>query len=141
MLPYIINGSPYIWCKSCVDCATKKTPKQLPKAPLLPIPANYPFEKVAVDVLGPFPSSENNNKYIIIFTRWPEAFAVSSADKDTTASLLVEQIICRFGALKELLSDRGKNFLSDLVVSVAKILQTHKQNTIFVRDLIKHLLP
>ena len=39
------------WCKSCVDCATKKTPKQLPEAPLLPIPANYPFEKVAVDVL------------------------------------------------------------------------------------------
>ena len=64
-----------------------------------------------------------------MFTRWPEAFAVSSADKDTTASLLVEQIICRFGAPKELLSDRGKNFLSDLVVSVAKILQTHKQNT------------
>ena len=84
-------------CKSCVDCATKKTPKQLSKAPSLPIPANYPFEKVAVDVLGPFPTSENNNKYIIIFTdtftRWPEAFAVQSADKDTTASLLVEQII------------------------------------------------
>ena len=76
------------WCKSCVDCATKRTPKQLSKAPLLPIPANYPFEKVAVDVLGPFPTSENNNKYIIIFTDtfmcWPEAFAVQSADKDTS---------------------------------------------------------
>ena len=117
------------WCKSCIDCATKKTPKQLSKAPLLPIPANYPFEKVAVDVFGPFPTSENNNKYIInftdTFTHWPEAFAVQSADKDTTAILLVEQIICRFGAPKELLSDRGKNFLSDLVVSVAKILQMH----------------
>ena len=52
-----MNSDCDFWCKSCVDCATKKTPKQLSKAPLLPIPANYPFEKVAVDVLGPFPTS------------------------------------------------------------------------------------
>ena len=85
------------WCKLCVDCATKKTPKQLSQAPLLPILANYPFQKVEVDVLGPFSISESNNKYIVIFTdtftHLPKVFAVQSADEDTTASLPVEQII------------------------------------------------
>ena len=42
------------WCKSCTDCSTRKTPKSLAEAPLLPIPSSYPFETLAVDVLGPF---------------------------------------------------------------------------------------
>ena len=56
------------WCKSCVDCSTRKTSKSLAKAPLLPIPSSYPFETVAVDVLGPFPTSLNGNRFIIVFT-------------------------------------------------------------------------
>ena len=31
------------WCASCVDCATKKTPRKLPKAPLQSIPVKGPF--------------------------------------------------------------------------------------------------
>ena len=56
------------WCSSYVDCATKKTPRNLPKAPLQPIPVEGPFDHIAVDVLGPFPTSEQGNKYVIIFT-------------------------------------------------------------------------
>ena len=121
------------WCKSCIDCSTRKTPKSLAKAPLLPIPSSYPFETLAVDVSGPFPTSLQGNRFIIVFTdtftRWPEAFAVKSANKETTAQLLVEEIICRFGAPENLLSDRGKNFLSNLVLAVCKLLNTDKQNT------------
>ena len=42
------------WCASCVDCTTKKTPCNLPKAPLQPIPVEGPCDRVAVDVLGLF---------------------------------------------------------------------------------------
>ena len=56
------------WCKSCTDCSTRKTPKSLAKAPLLPIPSSYPFETLAVDVLGPFPTSLQGNRFIIVFT-------------------------------------------------------------------------
>ncbi|CAC5390312.1 Retrovirus-related Pol polyprotein from transposon 297,Retrovirus-related Pol polyprotein from transposon 17.6 [Mytilus coruscus] len=86
------------WCKSCVDCATKKTPKHRPKAPLNPLPAvSGPFDRVAVDVLGPFPPTYNSNKYILIFsdylTRWPEAIPVPNADATTTAKVFIEEVV------------------------------------------------
>ena len=55
-------------CASCVDCATKKTPRNFAKAPLQPIPVEGPFDRVAVDVLGPFPTSQRGNMYVVIFT-------------------------------------------------------------------------
>ena len=65
------------WCRSCVDCAMKKMPRNKRKAPLLPIPVEGAFDRVAMDILGPFPVSDEGNKYIIVFSdyyaRWPEA--------------------------------------------------------------------
>ena len=122
------------WCTSCVDCATKKTPRSITKAPLQPIPVEGPFDRVAVDVLGPFPTSDKGNKYIIIFpdyfTKWPEAFAVKNADAITTARLFVEEILCRHSAPRTLFSDRGKNFLSKVVKSVCTMVNTSKVSTI-----------
>ena len=121
------------WCASCVDCATKKTPLNLAKAPLQPIPVEGPFDRVAVDVLGPFPTSERGNKYVVIFTdyftKWPEAFAIECADAATTARLFVEEILCRHSAPRKLLSDRGKNFLAKVVKGICQMVNTSKVNT------------
>ena len=45
------------WCASCVDSATQKTSQNLAKASLQPIPVEGPCDCVAVNVLGPFPTS------------------------------------------------------------------------------------
>ena len=121
------------WCASCVDCATKKTPRNLAKAPLQPIPVEGPFDRMAVDVLGPFPTSQRGNKYVVIFTdyfnKWPKAFAVTNADAPTTAKLFVEEILCRHSAPRKLLSDRGKNFLAKIVKGNCQMVNTSKVNT------------
>ena len=121
------------WCKSCQDCQMRKSPRNSKKAPLLPIPVGNAFERIAVDVLGPFPPSNKNNRYIVVFTdyltRWNESFAVPSTEASVIARLLVDEVIARHGAPKVLLSDRGKNFLSKLVAEVCKIFQIHKVNT------------
>ena len=121
------------WCKSCTDCSTRKTPRNRKRAPLLPIPVEGAFHRIGIDVLGPFPESHRGNRYIVVvsdyLTRWPEAFAVSSTEATVIARLLVDEIIARHGAPKELLSDRGQNFLSKIVAEVCKIFQIHKVNT------------
>lgn len=121
------------WCKSCVDCAMKKSPRNRHKAPLLPIPVENAFDRLAVDCLGPFPLSIAGNRYVVVFTeyltRWPEAFAVPSIDAATIARLLVNHIVTTHGAPRTLLSDRGSNFLSALVRSVCDLLNTKKVNT------------
>ena len=68
------------WIRSCVDCATRKTPRNKHKALLLPIPVEGPFDRIAVDCLAPLPTTWSSNKCIVVFTdyltRWVEAFHV-----------------------------------------------------------------
>ena len=67
------------------------------KAPLLPIPVEGAFDRVAVDCLGPFPESYSGTRYVVVFsdylTPWPEAFAVSTIDAVAIAKLLMNKKI------------------------------------------------
>ena len=121
------------WCKSCIDCSMKKSPRYHRQAPLLPIPVEGAFDRVAVDVLGPFPVTNSGFRYIAVFsdyyTRWPEAFALPSCEAYRIASLLINKILTRHSAPRTLLSDRGRNFLSALVKETCKLM-----NTSTVRD-------
>ena len=138
------------WCKSCVDCAMKKSPRNTHKAPLLPIPVENAFDRLAVDCLGPFPLSNAENRYVVVFTEyltcWPEAFAVPNTDARTIARLLVNHIVLTHGAPRTLLSDRGKNFSHRLFDPSANFLTqrkstpqliTHKR-TALLNDLTTH---
>ena len=90
------------WCNSCVDCAMKKSPRNTKRAPLLPLPVEGAFDRVAVDVLGPFKPSSRQNRYTVVFsdylTRWCEAFPVPSVEAFVIARLLADEIIARHGA-------------------------------------------
>jgi hypothetical protein len=48
-----------------------------------------PFEKRAIDVAGPFPLSDKENRYLLIamdyFTKWPEAYAILNQEASTIA--------------------------------------------------------
>ena len=87
---------------------------------------------VGVDVLQ-LSVSMDGNKYAVVimdyFTKWPEVFTVSDQTAETIARLLVEQVISRPGVPEQLLSDRGKKFLSSLVQEVCKLTGTKKINT------------
>ena len=96
-------------------------------------PVGQAFDRVAVDILGPLPLSKLGNRYIIVFsdylTRWPEAFAIPTMDAPLIAKLFFQEIICRHGSPRTLLSDRGKNFLSKLMLEICAIVNTKKINT------------
>ena len=121
------------WCNSCVDCAMKKIPRGHRRAPLLPIPVEGAFDRVAMDILGPFPETHDGNRYIIVisdyYTRWPEAFALPSTEASRIAHILVDEILARHGAPRALLSDRGPNFLASIVKEVCKMMNTRRQLT------------
>jgi len=121
------------WCRSCCDCAMRKTPRNRHKAPLLPIPVQDAFDRLACDIIGPFPATKSGNRYVLVFTeyltKWVEAFPIPSIEAPRIARILVEEIFTRHGAPRTLLSDRGANFLSSLVTEVCRILNTKKLNT------------
>ena len=55
---------------------------------------------IAMDICGPFPTSERGKKYILVaadyFTKWPECWAIADQEAKTVAHCL-EELICRHG--------------------------------------------
>lgn len=112
-------------------CASRRIGRP-EKPPLTPIPISGPFDRVGVDVIQ-FPMSFDGNRYAVVFmdylTKWPEVFAVPDQSPLTIAQLLMDHVITRHGVPAELLSDRGKAFLSDLMQEIYKLMGIHKVST------------
>ena len=122
--------------KSCLDCEMKKFPTNVGSAPfsLTHKPISESCSDWAVDLVGPLPLTEKGNKYACVFmdrfSRFPEAFGIPNKKAETIAKVLVEQIVCRYGCPRTLLSDRGGEFLNELADETYKLLNIKKLNII-----------
>jgi transposase InsO family protein len=89
-----------------------------------------PFERIAIDVAGPFPRSDQGNRYLLIamdyFTKWQEVYAIPNQEASTVSEALVTNFFCRFGIPRELHSDQGRNFESHLLQEVLQCLRVSK---------------
>jgi len=121
------------YCEQCIKCLKRKPMTHKNTAPLVSIPVHGPFDRLAVDILGPLPMSENGNKYILIFSEYLSKYVEGVALPDTTAKTVarafMEKIVLRHGAPSTLLSDRGTNFLFDLMKEICLLCGTKKINT------------
>ena len=103
------------------------------RAPLKSVVAGYPQQIVAVDIVGPFPESEEGNRYILVasdyFTRWMEAYAIKNQEAKTVARKLTDEFFFRFGPPEQLHSDQGRSFESDVVAEMCRLLGVVKTRT------------
>lgn len=95
--------------------------------------ASRPYERVAVDILGPLPETLNKNKYILVivdyFSKWTEAFPLPNQEAHSIARVLVEEWVCWYGVPRRLHSDQGRNFEYSLFKELCKLLQINKSHT------------
>ena len=118
--------------KSCPVCASRKDPPPN-RAPLDPI-INFtkPFDKVGMDILE-LSTTNSGNKYALVFTdyltKWVEAFPLRDQKAETIAKIFINEIVTRHSAPRELLSDRGTNFMSKLISSVTNYFKINKIQT------------
>ena len=121
------------WCSSCDICAAQKAVPPRSKAKLKQFRAGHPMELIAVDIMGPWTETANGNKYVLVisdyFTKWTEAFALSSHTAPVVAEKIVEEFMFRYGIARQLHSDQGSEFDSDLVREVSKLLRCRKTRT------------
>ncbi|KAJ1205101.1 hypothetical protein NDU88_000536, partial [Pleurodeles waltl] len=105
------------FCKSCETCQASGKTGGTPKAPLIPLPVvGVPFERVGVDIVGPLdPPTASGNRFILVVvdhaTRYPEAIPLRTTTAPAVAKALLG-IFSRVGFPKEVVSDRGSNFMS-----------------------------
>jgi hypothetical protein len=121
------------WVRSCISCSQRKTHRHKVLAPMVKMKVPGTFQRVSVDVLGPLPITTSGNRYVLCFTdhctRWPILVPLKTTDASTIARAFFDHVICVHGCPETLLSDRGANFLSKVVLEVCRIMQTQKLNT------------
>jgi hypothetical protein len=112
------------YIRSCDTCQRQGAP--VPHEELHPIPVNKSFDRVGIDIVGPLSVTTNGNRYIVVateyLTKWPEARAIKDTKATTIAKFIYEEIICRHGCPKVLLSDQGTPFCNELVDSLCQLM-------------------
>jgi len=99
--------------KTCQQCqlvesegSIRSGDEQLKSIPICDL-----FHRVALDTTGPLPKTKSGNKYILVaidhYSKWCEAKAVADHGAKTAAKFLEDDIICRYGVPKFVLTDNG----------------------------------
>jgi transposase InsO family protein len=117
-------------CEKCQRAKQRAMISQLPRAVTL---ASRPFQHIGVDVVGPFPVSQQGNVYILTvvdhFTRWAEAIPMKEQTTKSIAQAIIKYVICRHGLFDVMTSDNGSVFVSELANYIYKELGIKRVRT------------
>nr|GEX57603.1 reverse transcriptase domain-containing protein [Tanacetum cinerariifolium] len=86
----------------------------LPADKLTPITYPWSFYKWEIDIDGPFLEGPRKVKFLIVamdyFIKWIEAKPVTTITGNQMKKFVWDNIVCRFGLPREIISDNGKQF-------------------------------
>ena len=122
-----------LYVSGCEACTKRKDPCPNKRAPMEIVRTGFPMERIAIDILGELPETDRGNRYILVigdyFTKWTECHAMPNMETKTVATLLIEQVISRFGVPYRIHSDQGRQFESQLLTEMCSLLQIEKTRT------------
>jgi len=118
---------------SCQACQRNKTNK-VDKAPMVITDTpSKPFDKIYIDMVGPFPISLRQNEYVLTaqdaFSKYFICAPMPDGRAETAAKTFFEYVVARYGMPKMLVSDNGKNFVAEIMQELCKLLQIKKFTT------------
>lgn len=130
---YHIRHDVVDYVNNCHSCQVKKNHGLKKFGNLQPLTSTTVMDRVGLDYIGPFPRSPRGNRYIIIavdyFSRFAVTRALPNSTAKTTATFILEEICCKHGVPRSILSDQGPQFRSDLIRNLTEMLQIDKQQT------------
>ena len=95
--------------KTCEVCQTAKSGGLHSNRHRHRIHASRPWQKVAIDLVGPMPITSLGNKWILVltdhFTRWQDAIAIPDATAPPCARILDERVFCYMGLPEQLMQE------------------------------------
>ena len=88
-----------------------------------------------LDIAGPFPESSSGSKYILVmidhFTKWVELAPLPSKESPHVARAFLSQVIARFGAPAEAVTDQGGEFEGKFTELMEKYLIDHRRTSAY----------
>jgi transposase InsO family protein len=88
-------------------------------------PPQEPWETISMDYAGPFPDCDGFKHILVIvdhFTNFVVTVPTKTYDAGTTARALFDEVICRFGMPRRILTDRARSFDNALQKDLADLL-------------------
>ena len=121
------------FCRRCPECSMYHRGQLKRQGELQGFPVGEPFERIAIDLTGPHPTSRSGHVYILtvvdIFSKWAEAIPIRNKEAVTVARALMDVVIARFGVPLQLLSDNGKEFDNSIMKELCRLLEIDKLRT------------
>ncbi len=107
--------------RRCEQCLKKNRQSVFKSFPLV---RSAPFAMIGIDCMGPLPTSDNGNKWIILATDyatgWCEGRAMKTKSAKNVFKFLLEDIFCNHGPPVEIRSDMGKEFTAKIIEAISK---------------------
>jgi len=86
-----------------------------------------------MDILLGLPTADDGTKYLLVvvdaFTKWVEAYPLPDQEAATCITAVYNGMFSRFGLPRQLHSDQGRNFESQLVTELCNITGVYKTRT------------
>ncbi|KAF7842064.1 Integrase, catalytic core [Senna tora] len=105
--------------RRCLPCQKLANSIHAPAVELHALSTPWPFHTWAFDLIGPINPNSRGKMWILaatkLFLKWVEAVALKKANAESVATFIKENIICRFGLPKRILSDNGTPFINKVV--------------------------
>lgn len=117
--------------KQCYNCQINSKTKN--SSTIIPIVSKKPFEIVEIDIIGPFNTTKNGNKYalciVYLFTKYAQAIPLPNTNSQFVCNALLNNFIYIFGTTKRIHCDNGKNFQSSLTKKVLQKFNIQQSRT------------
>ena len=120
----------------CLLCKLRKTDKLQGKIPTRRYAISVrPFQRVHMDLAGPFQETEGTGyKYILTakcpLTQWVEVIPLRSKSTLEVTQAITDKILCVHGSLETVITDNGTEFIGNIANAVHYLLNNeHKRVT------------
>ena len=121
------------YVKTCEICQQSKRAFNAKPPPLQPQPVDDVFSRWHMDILSGLPTTKEKYKHVLLvvdsYSKWCECIPLRTQEATEVASVLFREIISRYGAPRVLVSDRGKNFMSNLVKALSELFEIKRTLT------------
>ena len=123
-----------LYVNGCLQCKAHKLPKPNHNQFLLyPSLFKQPNSRIGIDLIGPFPTTERQNQYILTCIDYFTKLAVAVPIRDKTAPAVADALYnhwyCLYGIPYEIHSDQGGEFTGDIVQRLNIRLETDHRVT------------
>lgn len=117
--------------RRCQTCGAQKLPNTA-RMGLMGSEKNvkYPWQVIAVDIMGPLPRSSNGNSYLLVvadwFSKYSLLFPMRRAIASTIVKFMENQVFLVYGVPQFIICDNGKQFAGRVFNSLAKAYNVQK---------------